>query len=175
MGFRFRQALRIVPGLRLNLSKSGVSASLGVRGATLNLGKRGVRGTVGLPGSGVSYSKMLLRSGNSTASPLECTTDPQALAQQHKGGLVSSQASDEAAEDALADLYLLTAHLVVGNGKASASWLQRQLQIGYADAADLIEQLEIDGIVSHPDKVGMRKVLVDIQSLPELPGNGSND
>lgn len=61
MGFRFRKSFRIAPGVRINLSKSGVSTSLGKPGATINIGKSGVRGTVGVPGSGLSYSEMLVR------------------------------------------------------------------------------------------------------------------
>lgn len=59
MGFRFRKRIKIAPGVRLNISKSGVSTSLGVRGASANVGKRGVRATVGIPGSGVSFSESL--------------------------------------------------------------------------------------------------------------------
>lgn len=168
MGFRLRQTLRIFPGLRLNLSKSGVSASVGVQGATLNVGRKGIRGTVGVPGSGMSYSKMLFRPGRGTGAPVSPKTELPSSPQQ-AGELVMSQTSEEASEEAVAALYLLTAHLVVGSGKPSASWLQRQLEISYGDAADLIEQLEIDGIVSPADKVGRRKVLVDVQSLPEMP------
>ncbi|PAX07159.1 DUF4236 domain-containing protein [Sphingomonas lenta] len=57
MGFRFHKSIRILPGLRLNLSKTGVSASIGRPGATVNVSERGVRGTVGVPGSGMSYSE----------------------------------------------------------------------------------------------------------------------
>ena len=64
MGFRFRKSIRILPGLRLNLSKSGVSTSIGKPGATVNISERGTRATVGLPGTGVSYSEKL--SGPST-------------------------------------------------------------------------------------------------------------
>ncbi|WP_407074381.1 DUF4236 domain-containing protein [Psychrobacter sp. CAL346-MNA-CIBAN-0220] len=57
MGFRFRKSIKIVPGVRLNLTKKGISSlSVGKRGATVNIGKKGTRGTVGLPGSGLSYS-----------------------------------------------------------------------------------------------------------------------
>lgn len=56
MAFRFRKSLKIVPGLRLNLSKSGVSLSAGKKGATINVSKRGTRLTAGIPGSGLSYS-----------------------------------------------------------------------------------------------------------------------
>jgi hypothetical protein len=59
MGFRFRKTIRILPGLGLNISKSGVSATLGKRGAAINIGEHGVRGTVGLPGTGISYSEKL--------------------------------------------------------------------------------------------------------------------
>lgn len=57
MGFRFHRSVRLFPGLRLNLSRSGVSASVGRRGAWLTLGRRGVRATVGIPGTGISYSE----------------------------------------------------------------------------------------------------------------------
>ena len=59
MGFRFRKTFRILPGLRFNLSKTGLSASVGKAGATVNIGERGVRSTVGLPGSGMSYSEKI--------------------------------------------------------------------------------------------------------------------
>jgi len=55
MGFRFRRRLRIMPGLSLNISKSGISTSIGGRGATFNISKHGTRTTVGLPGTGLSY------------------------------------------------------------------------------------------------------------------------
>jgi hypothetical protein len=57
MGFRFRKTINILPGVRLNVSKSGVSTSVGRPGATVNFGRRGTRATVGLPGTGVSYSE----------------------------------------------------------------------------------------------------------------------
>ena len=57
MGFRFRKSIKVVPGVRINLTKKGVSSvSVGKRGATVNVGKKGTRGTVGIPGSGLSYS-----------------------------------------------------------------------------------------------------------------------
>jgi tetratricopeptide (TPR) repeat protein len=58
MGWRFRRTLRILPGVRLNISRRGLSASLGVPGARLTLGgKGGPRTTFGLPGTGISYTK----------------------------------------------------------------------------------------------------------------------
>lgn len=56
MGFRFRRSIRLLPGVRLNLSKGTPSLSVGPRGLTANIGRRGVRTTVGLPGSGLSYT-----------------------------------------------------------------------------------------------------------------------
>ena len=57
MGWRFRKSIKLMPGVRLNLSKTGVSTSIGRPGATVNIRGRRVRGTVGIPGSGVSYSE----------------------------------------------------------------------------------------------------------------------
>lgn len=64
MGFRFRKRIKILPGLYINLSKSGASASVGTKGATVNIGKNGVRGTVGIPGTGISYSENLTPSAH---------------------------------------------------------------------------------------------------------------
>lgn len=37
MGFRFRKRIKIIPGVWLNLSKGGVSTSVGIKGLTVNL------------------------------------------------------------------------------------------------------------------------------------------
>ncbi len=52
MGFRFYRRIRLFPGLRLNLSKSGVSTSIGGRDHWLTLGRRDAQATVGQPGTG---------------------------------------------------------------------------------------------------------------------------
>ena len=49
--------------------------------------------------------------------------------------------------------------IVVGEGKASTSFLQRRLTIGYNRAADLMERMQRDGIVSAPGFGGRRQVL----------------
>ena len=55
MGLRFRQSFQLFPGVRLNISGSGVSASFGIPGGTVNVGPGGIRSSVGIPGSGLSY------------------------------------------------------------------------------------------------------------------------
>lgn len=55
-GFRFRKTIGVLPGVKVNLSKSRVSTSLGGRGATVNVGADGRRMvTLGIPGTGMSY------------------------------------------------------------------------------------------------------------------------
>jgi hypothetical protein len=63
MAFRFRKSFKVLPGVRVNLSKSGTSLSAGTRGASFNIGKKGVKKTVGIPGSGVSYTSTSKSSG----------------------------------------------------------------------------------------------------------------
>ena len=57
MGFRFRRSVKLFPGVRLNVSRSGLSASFGIRGAHVTLGPKGTRTTVGIPGTGISYTE----------------------------------------------------------------------------------------------------------------------
>jgi hypothetical protein len=56
MGWRFRRSVKILPGIRLNFGKRGVSTSIGVRGAHVTIGHGKARETVGIPGTGVSYT-----------------------------------------------------------------------------------------------------------------------
>jgi len=57
MAFRIRKSFKIAPGIRLNVSKSGLSTSIGGKGSTVNLSKRGTKFTSSIPGTGISTSK----------------------------------------------------------------------------------------------------------------------
>lgn len=65
--FRFRKVLPLGRFLRINVSKTGASLSVGRPGATVNVRKDRVDGTVGLPGSGLSYKERLANRGCATA------------------------------------------------------------------------------------------------------------
>lgn len=54
--FRLFRRIKIAPGVTINVSKSGLSTSLGPRGAKVTLGHGRIRKTVGLPGTGVYYT-----------------------------------------------------------------------------------------------------------------------
>ena len=56
-------------------------------------------------------------------------------------------------------LYETAVNLVKSEGKASTSYLQRKLQIGYNRAARIIDMMEENGIVSKANHVGKREVL----------------
>ena len=58
MAFRIRKSFKIAPGIRLNVSKSGLSTSVGGKGSTVNLSKRGTKVTNSIPGTGISTSKL---------------------------------------------------------------------------------------------------------------------
>ncbi len=74
--------------------------------------------------------------------------------------LEGSPTGEDSAED---QQYRQAIQLVCESQKASTSWLQRQLRIGYNSAARLIERMEKDGIVGRPDHVGRREVLRDTE------------
>jgi hypothetical protein len=53
MILRFYRRVSLIPGLRLNASRGGLSLSIGDRGPWLTTGPRGRRATLGLPGTGL--------------------------------------------------------------------------------------------------------------------------
>jgi len=59
------------------------------------------------------------------------------------------------------DLYDRAVHIVLTDRKASTSYIQRKLQIGYNRAANLIERMETEGVISAANHAGKREILVD--------------
>lgn len=94
MGIRFRRTISILPGVRLNFSKSGVSLSLGPRGASLNFGQRGTYANVDLPSSGLSYRTRLGGSKERAESPAptrESAPDPDTIYLERLSGLLGNR------------------------------------------------------------------------------------
>lgn len=58
------------------------------------------------------------------------------------------------------DLYSQAINIVRTERKISISYLQRQLKIGYNRAADIVERMEKEGLVSAPNRVGKREILI---------------
>lgn len=54
MAWRFRKSFTVMPGLRLNVSKGGLSASIGSSPFSVQVGPRGVYANANIPGMGVS-------------------------------------------------------------------------------------------------------------------------
>lgn len=67
MAWSYRRRIKIIPGVHLNLSKGGISTSIGVRGANLTLGKSGTYLNTGIPGTGI-YQRQKL-SGTNQRNP----------------------------------------------------------------------------------------------------------
>jgi S-DNA-T family DNA segregation ATPase FtsK/SpoIIIE len=63
--------------------------------------------------------------------------------------------------DADGDLYQQAVQIVTNDKRASTSYIQRKLSIGYNRAARLIERMEQEGMVGPPDKTGKREIYID--------------
>jgi S-DNA-T family DNA segregation ATPase FtsK/SpoIIIE len=87
---------------------------------------------------------------------VDSVTDESAL-DAEGGALGLPLGDDDNGEDAQ---YAQALQIVAQEGKASTSYLQRKMRIGYNSAARLIERMEADGHVSRPDHVGRRQVLI---------------
>jgi S-DNA-T family DNA segregation ATPase FtsK/SpoIIIE len=73
----------------------------------------------------------------------------------------TSEATGEGDED---ELYSRAVDIIKTEGKASTSFLQRKLQIGYNRAARIIDMMEEKGLVSKANHVGKREILMPEQN-----------
>ena len=53
MGWRYRKRIKILPGIHINISKSGISTNIGVKGAYVSFGSKGTYVNTGFPGTGL--------------------------------------------------------------------------------------------------------------------------
>ncbi|MGU9827757.1 DUF4236 domain-containing protein [Pseudomonas sp. LF242] len=160
---RFQKRIQVLPWVWLNISKSGFSLSFGPPGLSINLGKKGTRVTAGLPGTGLSSSHLFPKNGEAPKAGNVARDfaliDPALL--PHNGSEVDP-------------LYIEAVSFVVSTRRPSVSAIQRQLRLGYARASSMIEQMQVDGIVSSLAPDGGREVLwvgISDLNLPEAPQN----
>lgn len=67
MAWNFRKKINVAPGVHLNLSKGGVSSTIGVKGASMTVGKGGTYVNTSLPGTGL-YSRRKVSSKENISS-----------------------------------------------------------------------------------------------------------
>ena len=67
MAWNYRKRIKIAPGIHLNLSKGGVSTSVGPKGAKITFGKNGTYMNTSIPGTGL-YSRQKIGGGTGSSS-----------------------------------------------------------------------------------------------------------
>jgi len=87
---------------------------------------------------------------------LEAVTVSTELEEEGEDGAVF----DNSAMGQTNDLYSQAVAIVMRDRKASTSYIQRRLQIGYNRAASLMEKMELEGIVGAANHAGKREILV---------------
>lgn len=68
MAWSYRRRIKIIPGVHLNFSKSGISTSIGVKGVSVTLGKKGTYLNTGISGSGF-YNRQKLGGPDKSPEP----------------------------------------------------------------------------------------------------------
>ena len=66
MAWNYRKRVKIAPGVHLNLSKNGVSTSIGPKGAKISFGKNGTYLNTSIPGTGLYSRQKILGTKSST-------------------------------------------------------------------------------------------------------------
>jgi hypothetical protein len=160
MAFRFRNTIRLAPGIRLNLGRRGVSLSAGVRGASVTLGKNGLWGNVGAPGTGMSYRTRL------SGSPSHQRRAQREL--QRQSNHAASSAPELTAFKAILDERGQVS-LVDQEGQPLSASQHRMVWSDYADRMTTWLQSEMDTIN------GDMELLLDIHQDIVPPGSAIPD
>jgi hypothetical protein len=125
MGFRFTKRVKLLPSVSLNFSKSGVTTSLGPRGAKVTIGHGKIRQTVGIPGTGISYTSSTPIESSISNSHSVTVPQPAALAatQNESGWVTAGRTSGKV-------LYWLTIGVFIAVGVVAVAFLAALLSGG---------------------------------------------
>lgn len=99
MGFRFRKRVRVLPGIYLNISRNGVSTTIGPRGASLNIGKQGVFLNTGIPGTGIYRRDRLFGANSGQAASPDVSPDIPAPTEISSSDITTSDGLQGVLED----------------------------------------------------------------------------
>src|ERR1044072_9145416 len=101
MTWRFRKSVQLFPAVRVNLSRRGMSTTVGVRGLSVNLGPSGTYLNQGIPGTGL-YSRTKIGGGTPSPrqapqshQPLPPREEPITLPEMGEVGAIKSAAAEE--------------------------------------------------------------------------------
>lgn len=82
MGLRFRKSIKIAPGLKINLNKNSISATVGTKGAHYTVNSKGKRtASVGIPGTGISYTQTTGGKSKGSSKKADTSTDSYTYSQ----------------------------------------------------------------------------------------------
>lgn len=175
MGIRFRKYFTFGKVFRFNLSKSGVSATIGVKGASVNIGKNGTYLNTGIPGTGIYSREKLSSNQNKKNHSQEAIIRAQNVLDEYdiqqreiKKNKKKSDIAPEVNMEELDDLVMIVSDFVVSEDCPSISQIKKKFNLSYSQAEKIMNQLEHIGIVSSSSATQGRKVLISTQAFNEL-------
>ena len=84
MGWRYRKRIKILPGIHINISKSGISTNVGIKGASVTFGSKGTYVNTGLPGTGLYRRDKVSESNGSNMNGRDTIQSRLFVEQQEK-------------------------------------------------------------------------------------------
>lgn len=173
MGWSFRKSFSLSKFIRLNVSKSGTSVSVGPKGAKVNFGKNGTHINVSVPGTGIRYREKLSSNAKEGEPSQSAINRAQAFLddydRQKEYEATIRRGSDEVPEmkdENIDPLFWDAAYFVVRSPIVGVSRIKYEFNLDYERADVIIKQLEVNGIVT-PFNHG-RKILVTEYAIDEM-------
>jgi hypothetical protein len=136
MGLRFSRRVTLFPGVRLNFSARGISATVGPRGASVNIGPNGSALNLGIPGTGLSFRQHISPGPNRTPDRAPQQTFPgmpPAVELAPQGKAIQSAPVAEVTSDGLQTLKGLIIKVRAEREELSRSIPGAQNELGRAE------------------------------------------
>ena len=79
MGWRYRKRIKILPGIHINISKSGIGLNIGIKGANVTIGPKGTYVNTGIPGTGLYRRDKIAESDSNENISVICSNSSSGI------------------------------------------------------------------------------------------------
>lgn len=146
---RFRKRVKIFPGFSLNFSNSGISSSIGVRGASITFGKKGTYLNTSIPGTGL-YNRQKIGgtdSFNSLSNDTSIPKQEETIILPDRPGAIKSADPNEIISSDLAEVKETLREAFEDRIQIKEEMAKTQADLKTAKTIKLISSLLIIGLV----------------------------
>jgi hypothetical protein len=164
---KYRKRIQILPGIKINISRTGISSTMGIPGASVNIGKDGAFLNTGIPGTGLyDRHKIISAKGSSKESEdSDSLEKPRIDPEYGEINYLESQISEELASDTMLNISETLNNIFTQKIDVSRNIRELKIELDKKRRAENLSKIFIVGLILPLFKGKIQQIKNEITEL----------